>query len=120
MDEHFAAGKSNQAAMNGQDNKKHSRPIIDLALDAYAKEFGTSAAKGRKIDSGFRAAATDHIKVFMLAGHDTTSSTICYAAHALSKHPEALAKALKEYDNVFGSDVRQTAARIKEDPSLIN
>ena len=120
MDDRFAAGFGNKATVNGKDGKKQPRPIVDLALEAYTKEFGTSAATAGKIDPAFRAAMMDHIKVFMLAGHDTTSSTICYAAHALSKHPESLAKVLKEYDDVFGSDVTQTATRIKEDPYLIN
>ena len=120
MDDRLAAGYSDKTALNKKNGRKHARPIIDLALDAYAQEFGTSAVKAGKIDPTFRAAMMDHIKIFMLAGHDTTSSTICYAAHALSQHPEALAKVLKEYDDVFGSNVTQTAARIKEDPYLIN
>lgn len=116
MDERFTSSTHG----NPREVKKNARPVIDLALDAYAKEFGTSAEKAGKIDLAFRAAAMDHIKVFLFAGHDTTSSTICFAAYALSNHPDALAKVLKEYDDVFGSDVTQTAARIKEDPYLIN
>ena len=48
-----------------------------------------------------RAAAIDHIEVFMLVRHDTTFSTICYAAYALFKHLEALLKVLREYDNIW-------------------
>ena len=48
--------------------KKNARPIIDLALDAYGKDVGTTSAKGENIDPAFKAAAMDHIKVFMFAG----------------------------------------------------
>jgi len=78
----------------------------------------SGAEKG--LDPAFKTAALDHIKVFMFGGHDTTSSTICYVAYALSRHPEALKKVRQEYDEVFGPEVWQTAARIKEDPYIIN
>ena len=61
-----------------------------------------------------------HIKVFMFAGHDTTSSTICFAAYELAEHPEAMQKVRHEYDEVFGTDVSETAQKIKDDPYIIN
>ena len=74
-----------------------------------------------KVDEAlFQKSAMDHIKVFMFAGHDTTSSTICYVAYALSKHPECSAKFRQECNEVFGSDTSQTAAKIKADPHIIN
>lgn len=109
IDERFAsrsiASKTNQ--------KK--RPIIDLALDAYLSETNST-----KVDATFKRFARDQIKVFMFAGHDTTSSTICYIAYMLSKHPDALRNVLQEYDNVFGKDIGQTAQAIKADPYLLN
>lgn len=120
MDDRLTTGNYSKTNSNNDDARRQPRPVIDLALDAYMKEVGTGAAKAEKIDPAFRAAMMDHIKVFIFAGHDTTASTICYAAHALSQHPGALAKVLEEYDDVFGPDVRQTAARIKQDPYLLN
>ena len=77
MDDRFADRYGSQAILNGKDDKKRSRPIIDLALDAYAKEFGTNAAKGGKINPAFRAAAMDHIKVSCWLG--TTRPPVQYA-----------------------------------------
>jgi len=124
MDERFAARSQNGAA----GSKERTRPVIDLALDAYINGKGAQGVKdkadtsgaGKGLDPAFKTAALDHIKVFMFGGHDTTSSTICYVAYALSRHPEALKKVRQEYDEVFGPEVWQTAARIKEDPYIIN
>ena len=115
MNDRFIKGYENQS----KDKKKHARPIIDLAFDAYMKDYG-GARSTKTLDPAFKEAAMDHIKTFMFAGHDTTSSTICYMVHAMAEHPEALEKVLQEYDEVFGPDVTQTAARIKEDPYLLN
>ena len=101
--------------MNG--SSKRSRPVIDLALDTYLEEEGN---KSTTVDATFKRFAMDQIKIFMFAGHDTTSSTICYIAYVLSKHPSAMAKALREYDEVFGKDAEQTAQRIRDDPYLLN
>ena len=98
---------------------KRNRPVIDLALDAYHEEEGIRHPK-TGIDSTFKRFAIDQVKTFMFAGHDTTSSTICYTAYVLSEHPEALRKVRKEYDEVFGTDVEQTAHLIKKDPYLLN
>ena len=98
---------------------KRSRPVIDLALDAYHEEEGAKHTM-TGIDSVFKRFATDQIKTFMFAGHDTTSSTICYVAYALSEHPDALRKVRQEYDEVFGPNIEQTPHLIKKDPYLLN
>ena len=114
MDERFAT-RPGSKAING--SSKRNRPVIDLALDAYLEEEGNKSAT---IDATFKRFAMDQIKIFMFAGHDTTSSTICYIAYVLSKYPDAMEKVLQEYNQVFGNDVEQTAQRIKEDPYLLN
>lgn len=110
--------RRDQEASNSRMTKRN-RSVIDLAFDAYREERG---AKHQKIgiDATFKRFAIDQVKTFMFAGHDTVSSTICYAAYALSNHPEALRKVRREYDEVFGTDVEQTPYLIKRDPYLIN
>ncbi len=98
---------------------KRSRPVIDLALNAYHEERGVKHTT-TGIDRTFKRFAIDQIKTFMFAGHDTTSSTICYIAYALSRHPEALRKVRQEHDEIFGTNVEQTPHLIKNDPHLIN
>ena len=121
MDDRFAT-KSRESVLDEvkKTNKRQPQPVIDLALDTYTREWGENSTKNGKIDPAFKAAAIKHIKMFMFAGHDTTSSTICYAIYELSRCPEALTKMLEECKAVFGPDPKQTADRIKEDPYLIN
>lgn len=98
---------------------KRNRPVVDLALDAYHNEKDVKHTM-TGIDATFKKFAIDQIKTFMFAGHDTTSSTICYMACALSKHPESLRKVRREYDEVFGTKVEQTPHLIKKEAYLIN
>jgi cytochrome P450 len=85
--------------------KRGRKPAIDLALDEYALQ---EAQEGRKPSSGldktFRTQAIDQMKTFLFAGHDTSSSTICFIYHLLSRHPEAADKVRKEHDEIFGAD----------------
>lgn len=109
MDERFASRPG------GDTEKKKSRPVIDLALDAYLKDTNS-----KTMDATFKRIAIDQMRTFLFAGHDTTSSTICYIAYMLHKHPEALQKVRQEYDEVFGADISQTAEAIKKNPYLLN
>lgn len=63
------------------------KSVIDLALKAYLAE--TPSAKG--INSAFRDLATAQIKLFIFAGHDTTSAAAVFTYHLLSQHPAILA-----------------------------
>ncbi len=57
--------------------------------------------------------------ILLFAGHDTTASTLCYIYHLLQKHPEKLAKARLELDEVFGAGVSANQ-QLKDNPYLIN
>ena len=117
LDKRFLSQPDNEATSGSV--AKRSRPIIDLALDAYHGEEGAKHTT-TGMDAIFKRFAIDQMKTFMFAGHDTTSSTICYVAYALSEHPEALHKVRQEYDEVFGANVEQTPHLIKRDPYLLN
>lgn len=119
IDDRFAISHE-QVVSKDAINKRRPRPIIDLALETYTMESGEGSEKKTTIEAGFKAAVINHIKLFIFAGHDTTASTVCYAIYELSKYPEVVTKALKEYDAVFGLDTTQTAALLKEDPYLVN
>ena len=117
LEERFSSQPVMKAAKSPE--TKRNRPVVDLAFDAYHDEKGTQSTS-TGIDATFKRSAMDQIKTFMFAGHDTTSSTICYVAYTLSEHPEALRKVRQEYDDVFGPDVEQTPHLIKKDPYLLN
>ncbi|KAJ8109432.1 hypothetical protein OPT61_g7458 [Boeremia exigua] len=114
LDDRFAQGspKASQA--------QKKKTVIDLALELYAKENrGETDASATTMDAEFRNAAIDNILVFLFAGHDTTSSTLCYCYKLLNEHPHTLAAARKELDEVFGVDV-SAADQLRENPFLVN
>jgi cytochrome P450 len=97
------------------------KSILDLALESYfewQREQGMTGST--TIDETFKEYAIDQVKIFIFAGHDTTSSTICYASHLLAKHPVKLAKLRAEHDAVFGPDPARAAQQIRDKPHLIN
>ena len=105
-----------QSRVAGSDR---SKTVIDLALDNYL----AGEAKDSSLDTmdlTFRDFATSQLRTFVFAGHDSTSSTICYAFHLLSVHPNSRRLLVAELDEVLGSDHSQVAAKISENPHLLN
>ncbi|KAL9116354.1 MAG: hypothetical protein Q9187_007120 [Circinaria calcarea] len=99
---------------------KRSKPIIDLALDTFNAEQSHGKSINRGLDPTFKEYAMSQMKIFLFAGHDTSSSTICYCYHMLSTHPEAHAKVCAEHDEVFGPDPTKTASLVSADPHLLS
>ena len=121
LDERFSGAVAAQASdtVSGQ-KKPRKRAIIDLALDAYRQEDPEGAETGApKMDARFRRAAITQIRTFIFAGHDTTSSTICYALYELQRHPICHARIRQEYDEVLGS-IERAPGLIKDDPHVLN
>lgn len=113
LDERFATRQS----------KGKSKHVVDLAFEAYLKEVkGTTgeASITTKLDPEFKQAAISNMKTFIFAGHDTTSSTLCYAFYYLSKNPSMLARIREEHDQVFGSNLDDVGERLRKDPHLLN
>jgi cytochrome P450 len=103
-------------------SKRSRKPVIDLALDEYTaqqKEEGHPGSVNQS-DIDFKSFAIDQMKTFLLASHDTTSSALAYTYYLLGHHPAALEKVRSEFDDVFGTDISQTASRINNDPHLVN
>lgn len=122
LDERFAL----RAAPQSQ--KPRMKTVIDLALQSYLDSASADEkpkgsphdSASQRMDPTFRSYALDQLKLFVFAGHDTTSSTICYALHLLSTHPTCLAAIRAEHDSVFGPDLSQTADIIKSSPHLLS
>lgn len=43
--------------------------------------------------------------IFLLAGHETTATTLTFALHLLARHPDVQSRALSEVDCVLGGRV---------------
>lgn len=72
------------------------------------------------MDKTFKAYATAQVRLFLFAGHDTTSSTLCYCYHLLSSHPEAMATLRAEHDTVLGTDLSKVPSLLIDNPHLLN
>ena len=121
LEARFSQANSKDNSITGA-KKQRSRAIIDLALESYLEQQGGSekpSSTNQTMDAEFKKYATNQIKTFIFAGHDTTSSTICYVYYLLSKHPECLRKIREEHERVLGS-VADTPERIREKPHLVN
>ena len=113
IDDRFASRAS-------RSKQKH---VVDLALEAYLKEVkGTSGdiSTVKSVSPEFKVAAIANVKTFIFAGHDTTSSTICYCYYYASKNSDILRKIRQEHDEVFGPDSSTVAQQLKDDPRLLN
>jgi len=97
----------------------HSRSIISLAMDKYLEELGD---RGEVSKEAFKHLAKPQIRMFLYAGHDTTSSTLLYCYFILSKHPAVLSKVRDEHNQVLGSDfsAENVNKAIARDPVLLN
>src|SRR5690242_8149482 len=66
---------------------KSVKSVITLAIESYIDEIGYKTQK-LELDEHFTRYAIYQIRLFLFAGNDTTSSTIVYVFHLLSKHPD--------------------------------
>ncbi len=94
------------------------KAAIDLILQAYVNDGSKETTE--RLDPEFRAFAIRQIRLFVFAGHDSTSSTICYMFHLLSQSPDALSRLRAEHDSVFGIDLSATPSLLAEQPHLLN
>ena len=94
-----------------------TKAVIDLVIQAYVSQDKDDLPE--KLDHSFRRFATRQIRLFFFAGHDSTSSTICYILHLLSANPASLAELRAEHDRVFGPDLSDAATFLSSKPQLI-
>jgi len=98
---------------------KQSNPgksVIDLALKAYLAENPSADS----IPDTFKDAAIAQIKLFIFAGHDTTSSATVFTYDLLSRHPKILARVRAEHDSVFGPDPSDASSLLLSNSQLLN
>jgi cytochrome P450 len=99
-----------------QESKSQSgQPVIDLALLSSSLE-----SSSKSTDPAFKAFVAAQAKLFLFAGHDTTSATLCYIFYLLARDPQILDRVRAEHDTVFGTDVSQAADLLREQPHLVH
>lgn len=102
--------------------KNRAKSIIALALESYisGKQQDTDI-DNIVLDANFAQLATNQIRLFVFAGNDSSSSTIDYMYHLLSKPENAsvLSKLRDEHNRIFGP-IPSTPQNLIDDPSLLN
>ena len=85
------------------EKKKNKREVaedlLDLLLDAKDEETGESFTDDQLVN---------HVKTFLFAGHETTSTLVSWTFHILSQHPNVLQKVREELNNELGDTVEVT------------
>lgn len=95
------------------------KTILSLAIKSYVNEVqGISGIA--EVDPAFVEFAVSQIKIFMLAGHDTTGSTLCFIYHLLNRNKQALEAIRAEHDEVLGKDPSAVRATLSANPQLLN
>jgi cytochrome P450 len=100
-------------------SKMPSKSIISLAMDKYLEDVGND---GELSKEAFKELAKPQLRMFLYAGHDTTSSTLLYCILLLSRHPEVLDKLRLEHEKVYGPklSIDNYVEMITSDPTLLN
>ncbi|TVY59370.1 Bifunctional cytochrome P450/NADPH--P450 reductase [Lachnellula cervina] len=82
------------------ERKRNPRPdskdLLDVMLNSVDRETGEKLS-----DENIRF----NMCTFLVAGHETTSSTLSFCYYQLAKHPDKLHKAQREVDEVLGNDI---------------
>lgn len=77
-------------------NPEGKPDLLSCMLDGVDRQSGE-----RLPDANIRAQCI----TFLIAGHETTSGLLSFAIYFLLKHPEVMAQAQAEADNVLGTDI---------------
>ncbi|KAE9378297.1 cytochrome P450 [Stipitochalara longipes BDJ] len=119
LEQRFAELKAER--LESETVAKKANSVIALALEAYISESEDKRILERpRLDDEFAATVTQQIRLFLLAGNDTTASTIVFMYHLISKHPAARAQLRAEHDAIFGQDISNAAELLKQQPALLN
>ncbi|KAI4137964.1 MAG: hypothetical protein LQ341_004885, partial [Variospora aurantia] len=105
---------------NSDPSNKRLKSVMDLVLQAYIAQSGSGDQKPKVLDPVFRDFAIRQIRLFLFTGHDSTSSTICYAFHLLSQNPDTLSRIRSEHDKVLGKDCSKASAGLEGNPKLLH
>jgi cytochrome P450 len=100
----------------------HSKSAISLALNEIAHSAQSDGRSAAKLESIQKASLVSQIMLFLMAGQDTTSSTITFCIHELYTHRSTLKCIRAEHSEVFGdaSSASQIANAIERYPERLN
>lgn len=123
-----------------QPDASSEKTVIDLAVKEYKTESGN---ENQQPNPDFVDMVISQLKLFMLAGHDTTAQAMyvylsvfflqracvspltscvprCWVLYEITKSPEVLRQLRAEHDEVLGSDVQLAAQILSAEPHKLN
>ncbi|MFE0192805.1 cytochrome P450 [Streptomyces sp. NPDC058989] len=92
---------------DGGDDEGQGSDLLSLLMAAGNDEDGSLDA----------AEVREQVLIFLLAGHETTATSLAFTLHLLARHPEEQTKVREEIDRVLG-DRAPTAADLDRLPYL--
>ncbi|KAF4919511.1 putative sterigmatocystin biosynthesis P450 monooxygenase stcS [Colletotrichum viniferum] len=95
------------------------KTVLNLALMHLAEEAGGRVANPAT-DPEMMDTIMGNLKTFLVAGHETTASALCFMFKVLQDHPDCLAKVRAEHDEVLGKDPDQAAEILSQSPQLLS
>ncbi|KAL0491160.1 cytochrome P450 [Acrasis kona] len=95
--------KSRLRSKNQVVEENYTETLLDMMVAANDSD------EGSKMDD---ALLRDNALVIFIAGHDTTSNTLCYALYSLCKYPETQTKLLQEIKDKVGMKSEPTVEQI--------
>lgn len=115
-----------RAARQMAADSSYMNQLVDEIIDARRREAGvphddllSAMLEGVDRQSGERlpdANIRAQCITFLIAGHETTSGLLTFAIHFLLKHPEVVARARREVDEILGAEAHAapTAAQVRK------
>ncbi|KAH7324403.1 cytochrome P450 [Stachybotrys elegans] len=120
-DEMVAASSSSSSSIG---NNGGVQTVVDLALKQWAVEQEERAKSGlgreTRPSREFIRVVESNVRLFVMAGYDSSASSLCFILGDLARNPGALAAMRAEHDAVFGPDPAAAAATLRKTPALIN
>lgn len=93
------------------------RTILDIVTKTWRSQENSRSATGKE---SFFNDMLQNVKIFLLAGHDTTTATICYCLGLLARNPRERERLRAEHDSVLGKDLQNLGDVIKSSPEKLN
>ncbi|KAL8367086.1 hypothetical protein RB595_007681 [Gaeumannomyces hyphopodioides] len=135
---HKGGGEKNGNPGGGRDGDTLSssssppKSILSLAASTILEDDkdNNNSNNSNSGSADFKRAMTSHIRLFLFAGHDATSTALVFAYHHLARRPGWLALVRAEHDAVFGRNTGRrrrpdepsapSASRLSAKPALLN
>lgn len=100
------------------DHKNGRRTSLDVIAKTWRAE--NKDRHGKREKEAMINSALQNVKVFMLAGVDTTTASICFTLQLLARNPRVLEELRAEHIRAFGSDLKATPIIIRQSPEKLN